>query len=481
MTNIRRFIAALIGAMMLCQPVAAGSDEAGRLAEALRSDGHVLYWRHALTNQDERDSRISLHDGIPDEEVMADCDSQRNLSDEGRKQAEQIGRALRKAGFTADSIHSSSYCRNLETAERGFPRKSVEVNDQALFNQPALAHESQVDDVTHRLQGLLSAPPESGNRVIIGHNLNIQSAADVRLDEGEMALFRSKEGEEAELIAAFSQADLEALLEDLEEQAQAWQRDDAKQQAVAVYEHLREVESLFHGNWQDATTGLQRSRLRNAARLELAHRLRNDASVELTVIDYYLVLARAALDKDFRSELEQAAGEHRLERHSVSEQASDIARDKRWMHGNEDLHPDGRVPHISVSTAIDKLTPQHESDIGGDVIEVTGMLDFSFVQRAQQRKLPYGFYLLSAHDPEHGVFGDLVCVRDDVADLEFELPWPKGDDMSETERESAILSNIRTSDNGFVDYTQRNLLGTTSLTGQILNAALLTDCRTFLK
>ena len=84
---------------------AAIADEA-ELWAALRSGGHVALLRHA----------IAPGTGDPDNFVIGDCSTQRNLSDNGRDQAERIGERFRANNIDSTRIFSSQWCRCLDTA-----------------------------------------------------------------------------------------------------------------------------------------------------------------------------------------------------------------------------------------------------------------------------------------------------------------------------------------------------------------------------
>src|SRR2546427_8628385 len=60
------------------------------LAEALRGGGYVVYFRHAATNADQVDT---------DKPDFARCETQRNLSDDGRRVARDIGVAVKALGI----------------------------------------------------------------------------------------------------------------------------------------------------------------------------------------------------------------------------------------------------------------------------------------------------------------------------------------------------------------------------------------------
>ncbi len=58
--------------------------------------------------------------GDPENFKLGDCDTQRNLSAEGRDQAQRIGGAFARAGVRFDIVRSSQWCRTRETARLAF-------------------------------------------------------------------------------------------------------------------------------------------------------------------------------------------------------------------------------------------------------------------------------------------------------------------------------------------------------------------------
>ena len=83
----------------------AKSDE-GALWESLKSGDHFVLIRHAL----------APGFGDPETIDLNDCSTQRNLSEEGREQARNIGKLFRTNGITKASIMTSQWCRCRETA-----------------------------------------------------------------------------------------------------------------------------------------------------------------------------------------------------------------------------------------------------------------------------------------------------------------------------------------------------------------------------
>jgi len=85
----------------------AGHSEQTQHAWASVTDGSaVVLMRHAL----------APGGGDPVGFKLRDCSTQRNLSDQGRAQAVNIGNTLRQNGINSPMVLSSQWCRCLETA-----------------------------------------------------------------------------------------------------------------------------------------------------------------------------------------------------------------------------------------------------------------------------------------------------------------------------------------------------------------------------
>ena len=84
------------------------------IAETLAKGGYIIYLRHGRTQYDqlerERDNRKN---GTFD---LAKCDTQRQLSDEGRAEMKVAGEQFRLARLPLDKTWSSRYCRAVESA-----------------------------------------------------------------------------------------------------------------------------------------------------------------------------------------------------------------------------------------------------------------------------------------------------------------------------------------------------------------------------
>ncbi|WP_018877171.1 histidine phosphatase family protein [Thioalkalivibrio sp. ALE28] len=168
---------------LLFLPTLASADalEPDALIERMQAGGLVIYWRHAATDHSRRDQDLT---------DMSRCELQRNLDDRGREQARRVGAGFERHAIPVERILSSAFCRNIDSARIAFGEGSWEVRDD-LFNVPPVRDRQRQQALVTALRDYLVTPPEDGdsNVVIVGHNINLQRAAQVRIDEGEIAVF----------------------------------------------------------------------------------------------------------------------------------------------------------------------------------------------------------------------------------------------------------------------------------------------------
>ena len=147
------------------------------LVEALREGGYVVYLRHAVTDRSKEDDPVLDLD---------DCSTQRNLSDNGRDQAREIGEGFRALAIPIDAVYSSEYCRTRETAELAFGRYEDEPGLTGFPEEGDPTYEARV----RRTEELLARPPEpGGNTILVAHVKNLEEVAGRSLEEGEFAVF----------------------------------------------------------------------------------------------------------------------------------------------------------------------------------------------------------------------------------------------------------------------------------------------------
>ena len=176
----------LFGLCMLCFAVgmpAAETDEGlygpAQLIEALQGGGLIIYFRHGATDHSQDDQHpIDL----------SDCSTQRNLSEEGRQQAQRIGEAIKRLNIPIGEVLASPFCRCRDTAQLMFGRYRL---DDALFYAVAVDKESRVQQSEHLLSLLSTPPPGDANKVIVSHTGNLREATGIwPKPEGAAWVFR---------------------------------------------------------------------------------------------------------------------------------------------------------------------------------------------------------------------------------------------------------------------------------------------------
>nr|WP_298055974.1 histidine phosphatase family protein [uncultured Halomonas sp.] len=159
-------------------PISAQANEA--TWQSLQEGGLVILMRHAL----------APGIGDPPGFGLSQCDTQRNLSAQGRAQARAIGRAFREREVPISAVYSSRWCRALETAEL-MALGSVEPapwldsffrerGDQALITQTARER--------------IAAWQGPGNLLLVTHQVNITALTGGGVSSGEMVVVRPQQG-----------------------------------------------------------------------------------------------------------------------------------------------------------------------------------------------------------------------------------------------------------------------------------------------
>ena len=170
------FVRALIVlAILLNLPAAAGAAEDALSLWAGKPD-HVIVLRHAR----------APGTGDPADFRLGDCSTQRNLSEEGRKQAARIGARLRAAGLGETAVYSSQWCRCLETARLLAVGPVVELPALNSFFQSA----GEEGRHTRELRAWIAAADLGRPVVLVTHQVNITALTGIFPAEGEVLILR---------------------------------------------------------------------------------------------------------------------------------------------------------------------------------------------------------------------------------------------------------------------------------------------------
>ncbi len=146
----------------------------------------VILMRHAL----------APGTGDPADFQIDDCRTQRNLSDEGRNQARQIGDLIRQSVSRKVRVYSSQWCRCLETA-RLLNLGTVQVLPflNSFFESP---HNREAQ--TRDLKQWIGTVDDTHVSVLVTHQVNITALTGVYPRSGEMVAVRLTKSGQVDVI-----------------------------------------------------------------------------------------------------------------------------------------------------------------------------------------------------------------------------------------------------------------------------------------
>jgi phosphohistidine phosphatase SixA len=159
--------------------LASSLAHASELAQQLEGVDHVLLMRHT------RAPGV----GDPTNYTLTDCNTQRNLSAEGRKQAIAIGNWLKKQGIQQASVYSSAWCRCKDTAELlNYGQYQVEPSLASFFDEMHKAKER-----TQQLETFIASQIKTKGKkalILVTHHVNIFDYMGENIDSGDMVLVK---------------------------------------------------------------------------------------------------------------------------------------------------------------------------------------------------------------------------------------------------------------------------------------------------
>ena len=175
-------------ALICLIPLCATAD-VSEIALMLKQGGYVLVVRHGATNDSQKDVYPFVFD---------DMKKQRQLSDQGRKVAREMGAAFKALGISIGQIYSSQLNRAIETGSLMSEEQITTVNeltDSGAGGALAMANPNGSNPkIGNAIRALVNRAPATGtNNVLITHKTNIADAfgkelADVK--EAESLVYR---------------------------------------------------------------------------------------------------------------------------------------------------------------------------------------------------------------------------------------------------------------------------------------------------
>ncbi len=210
MTHCNIVAALAVAAILFAVPGAAPAEtrssspdpahalEGAALVKALRAGGFTLYFRHTATDFAQNDAAMKGYD---------ECALQRNLSEEGRRQARAVGEWVRRLSLPVGEVIASPFCRTMETGRLMFGRA-----EPSTVVRGYEGTSSANADYT-KLVALLASPPAKVGtlRMITTHGNPFRAiAGPPHLQEGEAAVLKPL-GQSFAVVARIKVGDWEGL------------------------------------------------------------------------------------------------------------------------------------------------------------------------------------------------------------------------------------------------------------------------------
>jgi hypothetical protein len=180
------------------------------LVSSLKAGGHVLVFRHGATDDSQKDVYPFKFD---------DMTAQRQLSEQGRAMARELGDALKKLGVPIGEVYTSQLHRAVETGGLigGKDVSPVDgLTDSSAGSASGMANpEGKNAKAGRAMRDLVNAPPKAGlNNLAVTHKTNVADAfgkefADIR--EGEALVYKTSTSGPPVLIARVQASEWIAL------------------------------------------------------------------------------------------------------------------------------------------------------------------------------------------------------------------------------------------------------------------------------
>ena len=157
---------------------------------ASSAKGYVLLLRHSL----------APGVGDPENFKLGDCSTQRNLSQEGRDDASEIGAWIKRQKVKIYRVESSRWCRARQSAELlDIGKVKLNKNLDSLFRESNL--ESHPKTLKTKRQ-IISHRNKSGLLVLVGHYVNIAALVGVGVDSGEGVIVKANKNGVIKVLGA---------------------------------------------------------------------------------------------------------------------------------------------------------------------------------------------------------------------------------------------------------------------------------------
>ena len=154
-------------------PIKADSNQS--LINELKNGGKLIFIRHAY----------APGGGDPNNFDINDCNTQRNLSNSGRKQAKNIGIFFKDNNIKIENVYSSEWCRCKETALIAFNKFETKNFLNSFFS---LKFSQNKDSQINNLKEFIKNNKSKQNLVFVTHYVVISESLNYLSSSGEIVV-----------------------------------------------------------------------------------------------------------------------------------------------------------------------------------------------------------------------------------------------------------------------------------------------------
>ncbi len=154
-------------------PVKADLDN--KLEKQLKKGGNLIFIRHAY----------APGGGDPENFIISDCSTQRNLNEDGKNQSKRIGQFFIENDILIDEVLSSEWCRCKDTAQIAFTNFETKNFLNSFFSaQFASNKNQQIRDLKKYVKNWQS----DKNLVLVTHYVLISEILNYTSSSGEIVI-----------------------------------------------------------------------------------------------------------------------------------------------------------------------------------------------------------------------------------------------------------------------------------------------------
>ena len=163
----------LIILICIISPVKADLNQ--NIISELKKGGKIIFIRHAY----------APGGGDPNNFDLNDCNTQRNLNNDGRLQSKKIGDFFKKNKISIKKVYSSEWCRCKETASIAFENFETKNFLNSFFSEQFVENrQNQIKDLNRFIKNWNG----NGNLIFVTHYVVISELLNYAPSSGELVI-----------------------------------------------------------------------------------------------------------------------------------------------------------------------------------------------------------------------------------------------------------------------------------------------------